>query len=287
MSFFSKEPGRLVFTSFSPLHWTVIGVLALVIVVTMIFRARLRSNPRIRRYLPVWIGCVAWVLEIAYHVWTFSTHQDFIFNVVPLELCYIALLGTVVLAITRSHAVFEIYYFISVGALASVLFPAFGGYGPDHLRFWHYFMCHCYIIWLTAWYLGVEKYRLRRSAYLRLLVFLVPVAALARLVDWKFGVNYMFLAGPSSSSSPLDFLGGGVGYFVKLVIVALVIFALMYLVAPKEPRRSQRSDAKRHATRHDDWKTGASQGNAGSLADRPPTGSHNSGTPEVLAHDVG
>jgi len=236
MWFFSKEPIGHIFTEFSPLHWLVFGVLALVIVLTVVFRTNLRARTRLRWYLPISVGVVAWTLEILYHWWTYINDLDFVFNVVPLELCYVSLLLTVVLCFTRSRAVFEIYYFISIGAFLSVLFPAMGGYGPNHLRFWHYFICHSFIVWLNAWFLAVEKHTLRRTAFLRLMAFMIPFVILVRLVDWKFGVNYMFLAGPSDTSSPLDFLSGGVWYFVELLGLGLVIFGIMYLVAPKEPR---------------------------------------------------
>ena len=243
MWFFSAEPIGYQFDEFSPLHWLMLGLLILVVTVTVVFRKRLRDRPRLRRYLPFAVGGVAWTLEILYHWWTYIQDLNFIFNVVPLELCYISLLLTVVLCITRSRAVFEIYYFTSIGALVSVIFPDMGGFGPDHFRFWHYFICHSFIVWLSAWFLAVEKYTLRRSALLRLFAFLVPLVVLVRFVDWKFSVNYMFLAGPSTTSSPLDFLGSGVWYFVEFLGIAVAVFVIMYLVAPKELRDKASLDA--------------------------------------------
>ncbi|MDR0285080.1 MAG: TIGR02206 family membrane protein [Propionibacteriaceae bacterium] len=234
--FFSAEPGRIQLTEFGPLHWVTLGVLALAIAVTVIFRARLRSE-RVRWWLPVGLGIVAWILEILYHVWTYINHLDFVFNLVPLELCAISLYLTVILCFTRNRAVWEIYYFTSVGALASVLFPAMGGFGPDHIRYWHYFICHGYIAWLNAWFLAVEGYRLRRSALVRLLAVGVPFVLVVRFVDWKWQVNYMFLQGPSATASPLDFLGpAGPAYFLKLLLLAVVVFGIMYVAAPKVPR---------------------------------------------------
>jgi len=235
--FFGATPAGWTFSAFSPLHWAVLAVLAIAIALTVVFRHRLRDNARVRRWLPITLMSVALVLEVTYHVWTGVNHLDFWFNLVPLELCAISLWLGVALVLTHNRTVYEIYYFISIGALAAILFPAFGGFGPDHFRFWHYFFDHSYTLWLNAWFLAVEGFRLRRRALLRLLVVMVPFVLVVRLVDWKFGVNYMYLAGPSDTSSPLDFLGQPPWYFVNLLILALVIFGLMYLVAPKEPRK--------------------------------------------------
>jgi len=234
--FFSAAPGRMTFGEFSGLHWAVLAVVAACIALTVGFRARLRANARTRRALPVVCLVVAWVLEIAYHVWTYIHDLDFWFNLPPLELCGMSLWLAVALVWTRSRAVFEIYYFISVGALAALLFPAFGGYGPDHVRFWHFFFVHAFVLWLAVWFLAVEQYRLRRTAFWRLLAFATPVALGIRLIDWRFGVNYMYLQGPSATASPLDVLGSPPWYFVNLLALAVGIFLLMFLLGPKEPR---------------------------------------------------
>ena len=235
MWFFSKYPLGAQFVSFGPLHLTIIGLLALAIVLTVVFRDRLRARPKVYRWLPVWIGAVAWALEIVFHWWTYINDLDFVSSLIPLELCYVSLLFTVVLCITRNKAVFEIFYFISFGALLSVIIADQGGFMPDHFRFWHYFIVHGYIVWLNAWYLSVEKYKIRRDSYVRLLVFMVPLAAIAQLANWKFGLNYMFLMRPPAESNPLDLFGTGVWYDVKYVALALVVFFIMYLVAPKVP----------------------------------------------------
>jgi len=233
--FWSATPGRLVFTEFGVLHWVVLAAVGLVIAGTVVFRKRLRGE-RVRRVVPLTVMIVAVVLEVAYHVWTGVHHLDFLFNLVPLELCAISLWLSVALIVTHRRGVFEILYFTSIGGLAAILFPAFGAYGPDHLRFWHYFVVHSYVLWIVAWFLAVEGYRLRRTALVRLLVVGLPFALVVWLIDRGFAVNYMYLAGPSATASPLDFLGQPPWYFVKLLGLAVVIFGLMYVVAPKEHR---------------------------------------------------
>jgi len=235
--FFSDQPGRWIFTEFGPIHLVVIAVVAVAIALTVTFRRRLRARAGVRRAVPLVCLGVAMVLEVAYHVWTYVNDLDFWFNFWPLELCSISPWLSVALLSTHSRAVFEIFYFVSIGGLMAVLFPSFGPYGPDHFRFWHFFVVHAYAVWLNAWFLSVEGYRLRRTAFLRLLAFAVPFAALVRLIDWRFDVNYMYLRGPSATASPLDVLGSPPWYFVNLLLLALAIFFLMYLVAPKEPRR--------------------------------------------------
>ena len=237
MWFFSKEPLGAEFVSFGPLHLTIIFLLTLAIVLTVVFRGRLRARPTVRRWLPVWIGLVAWGLEIVFHWWTYTNDLNFVSSLIPLDLCYISLLFTVVLGVTRNKGVFEIFYFISFGAVLSMIIADQGGFMPDHFRFWHYFIIHGYIVWVAAWYLAVEQYRLRRDAFFRLLAFMVPLVVIAQLVNWKYGLNYMFLMRPPDESNPLDLFGTGVWYDVKYIALALAVFFVMNLLAPKEPRK--------------------------------------------------
>jgi hypothetical integral membrane protein (TIGR02206 family) len=234
--FFGPEPNRIVFAEYGPLHWLAVAGLVVCVALVVVFRRSLRERPGVRRWLPVVIGVVAWVFEIAYHVWTYVHHLDFLVSLLPFELCAVSLWVAMILAFWRSRALFQYFYFISFGAVLSYAFPDLGGYGPDHFRFWHYFLVHGFIILMCAWCLVVERFRLRRDALVRFLAVMVPYSAVMYVVDRVFGVNYLFLAGPTQGSSPLDFFGTGWAYVVKLVGLALVVFFLMYLAAPKEPR---------------------------------------------------
>ena len=235
MEFFSRKVG-VVFVDYGWSHWAMMSALAIAIALTVIFRSRLRAHPFVRRWLPTIIGIVPWTLEIIFHWWAYTDPREFIVDLLPFELCYISLICTTFLCATRSRALFGIYYFISVGALVSVLFPDQGGYDYDNFRFWHYFLIHSYIVWLTAWFLAVEGYVLKRSAFWRLLAVMVPLATIVRIIDWRFTLNYMFLAGPSANPTPLDYFGTGPMYLVKFVGLAIGVFFVMYLLAPKEPK---------------------------------------------------
>ncbi|MDR0783855.1 MAG: TIGR02206 family membrane protein [Propionibacteriaceae bacterium] len=232
-AFFGPEPVRLQFKQFSWLHAASLGGLAVGSAATVALRKYFRNNPRLRRWTPIALGCPVWALEIVYHAWNYVHDFNFVVNLVPLELCSIALWMTVAICFTRSQAIFEIYYFLSVGALAALAFPDFGAYGPDHIRYWMYFACHGFIVWLTVWMLAVEGQRLRPGTFRRLLMVIAPLIGLIRFVNKKFNTNYMYLAGPTGSSSPLDFLGTGLGYFIKLILLVLAAFTLLYLIAPK------------------------------------------------------
>ncbi|MDR0783445.1 MAG: TIGR02206 family membrane protein [Propionibacteriaceae bacterium] len=234
--FLGPDPGRLLFAEYGFWHWLAVAVLIGCIALMVVFRAQLRERLGVRRWLPVIVGVVAWVFEITYHLWNFANQTNFVVNLLPFELCAVSLWVAMILAIWRSQALFQYFYFISFGAVLSYAFPDLGGYGPDHFRFWHYFVAHGFILFMCVWCLVVEQWRLRRDAFVRFLAVMVPYAAIIYVVDQVFSVNYLFLAGPTSGSSPLDFFGTGWAYVAKFAGLALVVFFGMYLAAPKERR---------------------------------------------------
>jgi hypothetical integral membrane protein (TIGR02206 family) len=232
-NFFSRTPSGAVFREFTPVHFAVIFVLAAAVSLTVLFARKIRANAKLTRRLPYILGGAAWTLEVAFHIWNFVTHNAFLVNLVPLELCSISLLLSVVLVVTDSRRVFEFYYFVSIGALMAVLFPSYGGYGPGSFRFWHFFFVHCFTFWLNIYYLAVRGYRLHKTSYLYLVAVMIPLSLVVRFIDRRFDLNYMFLNGTSGTTSPLDFLGTNAAYFYKLALLSLSIFFVLYIVAPK------------------------------------------------------
>ena len=235
--FFGPEPNRIIFAEYGPLHWLVVAILVVCLALVVIFRRALREHAGVRRWLPIGFGVVAWVFEIAYHVWTYVHDFDFLAALFPFGLCAISLWLAAILAIWRKPAVFGFHYFTAVGAVLTFAFPDLGGYGPDHFRFWHFFLIHGFILFMWVWCLAVEQFRLRRDAYVRFVAVMLPYAAVIYIVDRVFHQNYLYLAGPTAGSSPLDFFGTGWAYVAKFAGLAVVVFFLMYLAAPKEPRK--------------------------------------------------
>jgi hypothetical integral membrane protein (TIGR02206 family) len=216
-----------------------VGLLAIAIYLTFRYADRIKANVKTEKHLPLFLGIAAWVLEIVFHIWNYVNKTHFVKNLIPLELCSISLVLTVFLCFSNNQSVFEIYYFFSIGALMAILFPSYGGFGPDRFRFYHYFFCHSYIVWLNFYYLKVKGFRLRRTAFLRLVAVMIPLSFLTRFIDLRFDVDYMFLLGPSATKSPLDFLGDGNAYFYKLLLLALTIFFVLYLAGPKENKNAE------------------------------------------------
>jgi len=235
--FFGPDPNRIVFAEYGPLHWLVVVVLAVCLALVVIFRRALRGHAGVRRRLPIAFALVAWAFEIAYHVWTYVYRFDFVAALFPFGLCAISLWLAAILAFRRSRALFGyLFYFTSAGAVLTYAFPDLGGYGPDHFRFWHFFLIHGFILFMWTWCLAVERFRLPRDAYVRFVAIMAPYAAIMYVVDRVFHQNYLYLAGPTAGSSPLDFFGTGWAYVAKFAGLAVVVFFLMYLAAPKEPR---------------------------------------------------
>lgn len=234
MFFFDKYPG-VQLDAFGAAHLIAIACVALVYIATVLAAKKIKSRKKLKTAMPfVFLG-VALAAEIINKVWMFRVWpENFIYDLVPLELCSLCFVLSIPLTITKSRALFDVYYFFSFGAPMAVLFPDYGGYGPDRFRFYHFFFTHAFIFWLTIWFLAVEGYRLTARSFARMTAVMFPLAFFVLAVDETYGAGYMFLRGPGQTASPLNFLGTGKLYFVNLMGLALAIFSAMYLLAPKK-----------------------------------------------------
>lgn len=235
MSFFSKEP-HMTLAFFDGTHILVIVFCAALIFLTILFAKRIREQEKWKKWLPIVFCLIVWILEVAFHIWNYVNQTRFVEKIVPLDLCTITLYMTVVLCFWKNQSFFEIYYFLSIGALMALLFPSYGWYGPDHFRFYHFFLNHLLIVWFNFYLLSVYQLKIRFKGFVRLLIALIPFSLIIRFIDVRFNVNYMFLLGKTVNESPLDFLGDGVWYFINLMLLAVIVFTLMYLIAPKEKK---------------------------------------------------
>ncbi len=150
-------------------------------------------------------------------------------NALPLHLCDVALLTSLVALTTqRMRAVELSYYFALAGTSHGLLTPALDVDWP-HPRFVTFFVHHGGVV-LAALYLvlGVRLVPVRGSV-LRALKGLALYAVVVGGLNWLLGTNYGFLCAKPPSASLLDHLGPWPWYLVVLLGVAGSVFVLLSL----------------------------------------------------------
>lgn len=234
--FFDRKH-ELDFVMFSPPHLIVLAVVALLCVLLFVFRRALRADPARRNLVRLLLAGLLIFCEGALHVWYISQDIWKSKSSLPLELCGITLLLSVVMLLTRSRLLYSFLYFAGIGGACIALLTPNLIYSFPHFRFLLFFAAHGAIILASLYMTWIEGYQPTWRSLFFTMLCLNIVAACVYAANIILGSNYMFLAHKPSTFSVLDYFGPYPYYLLVEEAFAFVLFSLMYLVFFWLPQR--------------------------------------------------
>lgn len=144
----------------------------------------------------------------------------------PLHLCHLSLIFSVILLLKPSQYLFEITYFWGLGgAFQTMLAPDMTDF-DNHTAIFLFNAHHAMIILVCIWLAVVNNYRCRPGAIKRTFILTNIVIWPVWLIDWLTGGNYMYLMERPPTESPLVF-GNWPWYIINLQIVAFILFNII------------------------------------------------------------
>jgi len=148
---------------------------------------------------------------------------------IPLHLCDLVGVTTVLALILRGPRIFEIAYFWGLaGTVQAVITPDLVHGFPD-LRFFLFFIGHGGIIaGILFCALGL-RLRVGPASILRSTLWLYAYAIVAGALNAAMDANYGYLCRKPTEPSLLDLLGPWPIYIVVMAAIAPALFALLYL----------------------------------------------------------
>lgn len=156
---------------------------------------------------------------------------------VPLQLCDLALLLTVVALWRPGPKVSQLaYYWVMAGSIQAILTPDLRRGFPDY--WWiKFFITHIGSVWGVVYLVAAGHVRLSRASLWQAWLATNVYAVFAGLINWRWGTNYGYLAHKPSQPSLLDFFGPWPWYIMVLEVLALGSFTLYYGLARTITRR--------------------------------------------------
>ncbi|MEK3976549.1 MULTISPECIES: TIGR02206 family membrane protein [Psychrobacillus] len=222
------------FVMFSLAHWGAIAVLITFILLLFITRTRWTESEKNILSMERLFGLSLLVIDILYHVWLVQSDRWELSNSLPLELCSISLLLTIVLLWTGNRLVYQFVFYAGIGgALQAMLTPVLDMDFP-HFRYFHFFYTHAGIILTALYFTWVKGYRPTFKGVLTTLLALNILLPFIFWINYLFEGNYMFLQRKPSGGSLLDFLGPYPWYILSLEIVAFLIFIFLWFLFKKK-----------------------------------------------------
>ncbi len=145
--------------------------------------------------------------EIALNIWYVVWGEWTVSRSLPLELCSISLILSIVMLCNRSSMLYQILYFAGIcGALQAIVTPSLD-YGFPHFRFYEFFIAHIAIILSPLYMTWVEQYRPSWRSIGWTMLYLNVLALIVGIVNLALKSNYMFLRHKPNTPSVLDMFG--------------------------------------------------------------------------------
>lgn len=221
------------FEMFSMTHFSTI--LVLVCLIFLLYMTRKKWSIQMEKMLLIerLFALSLLLMEVLYHVWLFQADRWNWSNSLPLELCSISLVMTIVLLCTGNKHVYDFVFYAGIGgALQAVATPVLDLSFP-HFRFFHFFYTHFGIIVTALYFTWMKGYRPTFKGIIKTMVALNVLLPIIYGVNTFFQGNYMFLRSKPTNGSLLDFLGPYPWYILSLEIVAFFIFVCLWLLFRK------------------------------------------------------
>lgn len=211
-------------------HVTVLLIILALLLLLFLFRFQLRRSPLLKEVLRWSLAAVLIISQLTLEIWYQAFGLWDIKNTLPLELCSLTLMLSILMLITKSRLLYTFVFYAGIcGALAALLTPNLA-YAFPHFRFIQFFIAHGAII-LSALYMSWIEYEKLSFISVPIGFIMLNVAAgFVWLINQMTGANYMFLSHKPDTPSILDLLGPYPFYIVMEEILALHLFLMLYVL---------------------------------------------------------
>ncbi|GIP29275.1 permease [Paenibacillus sp. J23TS9] len=233
------------FVLFSSPHLLALLLLVVTSLLLYAFRHRLQRSPRNKKILRYTLAALLAGSEAVLDIWNITEGTWSPKYTLPLELCSLTLLLSIIMLLSKSRLLYEILFFAGIGGALQALITPNLGYPFPHIRFYQFFAAHILIILASLYMTWIENYRPTWKSIGLTMIFLNVAALLVGITDYYVGANYMFLMHKPSTASILDWLGPYPVYLLAEEGIALLIFTIMLLLFFVIPEKISRTGKSR------------------------------------------
>jgi hypothetical integral membrane protein (TIGR02206 family) len=232
MDWFGGSYKQFYFEMFSVSHFAIIALLFLGSVLIYIGREKLKDKKW--RKAEVIVGISLLVIEVTYHIWMAVNDMWDVSHAIPLELCSISLVLSVLLLLTRKKIIYEILLFTALLGASQAIFTPLLNFDFPHFRFFHFFYTHLMDIWVVFYFTWVVGYRPTFWSVVKLFVFLNLLMPIIMLINRAVDGNYMFLSHKPNSASLLNLLGPYPWYILSMEFLLITLSLIVWLIFRKK-----------------------------------------------------
>ena len=221
------------FVMFGSSHLAAIGASCLFVILLFISKRKWSNHGKSMQLIERLFAVSLLIMEVFYHAWMITTDRWSLSDSLPLELCSISLLITIILLWTGNKNLYLFVFFAGVGGAIQAIGTPVLDVGLPHFRYFHFFYTHIGIILTALYFTWIRGYRPTFKGIAKTMIVLNLLLPFLFLMNHLFEGNYMFLRRKPANGSLLDFLGPYPWYILSLEAVAFIIFVCLWLAFRK------------------------------------------------------
>ncbi|MFC4408974.1 TIGR02206 family membrane protein [Chungangia koreensis] len=228
MEWFGRSYQSLPFSMFSISHLVMLSLFIIITMMMVVYRRNILPDKWGKAEIGLAISLIG--LEATNQFWMFHNGLWRVGRSLPLELCNIGLLLCILLLLTKKSIFFELLFFLAIfGATLAIFTPALK-YDFPHYRFFHFFIAHAAIVWVSLYYWLVKGYKLTFYSVIKLLIFLNTLLPVVLYVNQMHNGNYWFLRHKPVSPSLFDIMGPYPWYILTFEGMLLMVCIFGWLL---------------------------------------------------------
>lgn len=228
-NFFGKNYIGNPFEIFSREHIITISILVICCIIIYLFHNQFKKE-KINHYFRYTFSFILIGVELIYYIWVHINRLWSFSRDLPLHLCEVAVILSIILLLTKSYLLYELLYFWTIcGVLSAIITPELNGYNPSHFIFYHFFITHGFVVITIVFMTFVNAYRPKPWSILKTIIITNIYMVFVAIINIFTGGNYLFICKKPQADTIMDFLGPWPWYILSLEGVALIGFIIAYL----------------------------------------------------------
>jgi hypothetical integral membrane protein (TIGR02206 family) len=217
------------FTFFGTSHIVMIILYFLVLIALLYSYKKILAEPFLLSAVRWSLAGFLLLLETTYQIWMAVNDMWHPSHSLPLQICSMAVILAIIALVTLNKNMIIITFFVGfIPAGLTIITPELT-FDYPHYRFWHFFLHHIILSWVSLYLVLVYKvkitFKTTLAAFGALLLYALVIGA---FINPMFGGNYLFLSESPENETLINFLGSGIIYIVNLVIVGFAVFIISF-----------------------------------------------------------
>ena len=167
-------------------------------------------------------------VKIAELIYRYKYYGESIAQLLPLHLCPIVIILSILMMFFHSEALFQPVYFWCMGAFFAIIMPDIRE-GMHDFASQSFYVTHFFILFSAAYAFIHFRFRPTKTGFIMSFLLLISLAFVMYFVNNELGTNYLFVNRPPSAPTLVDFMGPWPYYIFSIIGIYIALSFILYL----------------------------------------------------------